>query len=172
MTADAQQPALISEDWLRSVGFKWHTISGRDPNPPRDPKHWALWMGNVANYEPGQIWSFHSDEDLGLELTENTSRDKFWFCWLRADTSSRYSRFLHIRHIRKQADVIQLVEALSGVPWKPENHMYGKIFTTEQVGQIRERDKRLDIRIAKDSQWYKHENDDSAARRHIPEERK
>ena len=156
---------LITEDWLRSVGFRWHTVSGKDPDPPQEPKHWILWMGGIANIDPatGKREMFACDEDLGLELSAGF-HDDAWFCWLRADTSSRYSRVLHIRHIRRQEELVQIVEALSGAAWNPENHMYGKIFTAEQIASIRERDKRLDIRIAKASPWSDREKDDSAGR--------
>lgn len=157
-TAALNQP--ITEDWLRSVGFKWHTVQGGEPSE-RNPRHWVLWMGGVANDEPGQVWRFHDDEDLGIEISYGGN---WWYCWLRSDTSHRYSRFLHVRHIRYQHEAVQLVEALSGKAWDSTDHMYGKIFTPEQAQRIRERDKRLDIRIAKDVPWRKTEKDDSSGR--------
>lgn len=157
--ADLQLICPISEDWLKSVGFKWHTVTGHDPDPPKEPKHWLLWMGGIA--DPN---SWTCDEDLGLELSAGFGNDPAWFCWLRADTSHRYSRFLHIRHIRYQHELIQLIEALSGAHWNPENHLYGRIFTAQQAESIRKRDERLDIRIAKSSPWSEREKDDSAGR--------
>lgn len=162
MTTEIVQvtPALITKDWLRSVGFKWHTVSGADPDE-KNPKHWTLWFGSIAGYEPEQVWKFSDDEDLGIELTDGKG---FWFCWARADYSGRYSRFLHIRHLKEQADLIRIVEALSGAQWNPANHLYGKIFTPEQVESIRRRDERLDLKIAKGRPWNKREQDDTAAR--------
>lgn len=151
-------PQPITEDWLKSVGFKWSEVSTN----PHEAKHWTLWFGGVANDEPDQIWRFHDDEDLGIELSPGAGvRSERWFCWLRADISHRYSRFLHIRHIRFQHELIQIVEALSGVAWAEENHLYGKIFTPEQARRILERDQRLDVRIAKSSPWSKAEQDGS-----------
>lgn len=159
-------PEPITEDWLRQVGFKWHTVRGCDPNPPQDPKHWTLWMGGVAHVDldTGRRQMFSCDEDLGLEISAGFRGDLDWFCWLRADTSHRYSRFLHIRHIRHQHEVVQLVEALSGVHWNPANHLYGKIFSQADVASIRKRDERLDVKIAQATPWSEREKDDSAGR--------
>jgi hypothetical protein len=152
-------PEVITEDWLESIDFKWHQFD-RQPG-----KQWLLWMGGVANTDAqtGRQSMFTGDEDLGIEVAR-TSHNQGWHCWLRADTSGRYSRFIHIRTIRLKCELIALVAALSGSDWNPENHLYGKIFTTAQAVQIRERDKRLDITIAKGRPWTDLERDSSLGR--------
>ena len=95
--------APITEAWLSQVGFKWHSIE-RSPS-----KHWLLWCGALTGR------AFESFEDLGIELSLDTSPvdSGFFYCWLRADYSGRYSRFLHIRHMRYQREVIRLIEAIT-----------------------------------------------------------
>ncbi len=39
--SEGSQPALITEDWLYAVGFRWHQLD-RQPN-----KQWLLWLGNA-----------------------------------------------------------------------------------------------------------------------------
>src|SRR4051812_18995614 len=103
--------SAITEDWLRDVGFRYHTLD-RAPN-----RHWLLWCGG----QPGSLQSF---EDLGVEVMLDHDHEKrpFFYCWLRGDYSGRYSRFIHIRHMSMQAELIRLVEAITGQDWNPENH--------------------------------------------------
>lgn len=123
---------LITAEWLASVGFKWHQMD-RQPD-----KHWLLWLGPAVG---------DCIESLGVELAPCLSEGAGWFCWLRADTSGRYSRFIHLRYVHTQADVQSLVAALSGTPWAPENHLWGAVRTPEQVAQLRAADARLDRRL-------------------------
>lgn len=166
-----QIPEFITEDWLRSVGFKWHdehqycsavakAAEKADVLEPR--KHWVLWFGAIANRERDGKWSFAGDEDLGLELCKGLGNDPAWFCWLRSDSSHRYHRFIHIRHLREPREVVMIVVALSGAPWKPQNHRYGRIMTDEQVAWHEDRDHRLDMRLIQSSPWYESEKDDSS----------
>jgi hypothetical protein len=76
--------AAISEEWLKSVGFKWHQFD-RQPT-----KQWLLWCG-IPNQQDN--WGVDS-QDIGVEVSEG--RDGSWFVWLRSDTAHRYSRFLHL----------------------------------------------------------------------------
>ena len=155
-------PALITEDWLKESGFKWHQLE-------RQPwKHWTLWLA-------GAFREFLvSDEDLGIELTPvwfvkadgalggNVGE---WFCWLRADTSHRYSRFIHVRYLKTCAEVIQLVEALTGIPWNPANHRYGVVRTGKQMEAVRRADQRLDRQMLEhDHKWHDTEMDESRGR--------
>lgn len=124
---------LITEEWLAEVGFKWHQLD-RQPS-----KHWLLWLGPAI----GDGLTAH--QDLGLELARSSFEwDSGWFCWLRSDTAGRYSRFLHIRRVGTKADVIRLVEALTGQKWNPENHLYGSAFTPERAARIRAENERMD----------------------------
>ncbi|HUY26195.1 MAG TPA: hypothetical protein VMV27_02140 [Candidatus Binataceae bacterium] len=148
----------ITEGWLKGVGFRWHQLD-------RQPEmHWLLWLGGGID---GAGTSF---EDLGIEIascaytgqTGARNLEGSWFCWLRSDTAHRYSRFLHIRHIRFQDEVIHLVEALSGLPWKPENHIYGSLHAQPQADRIRAEWQRFDLRMLRDGyKWREIEKDDS-----------
>lgn len=142
----------ITEDWLREVGFKWHQF---DLQPT---KHWLLWLGDAAGRG--------DHEDLGIELTSNVPTDKTaWFCWLRADTAHLYSRFLHVRHLRFQHEVIALIEGLVGQKWDSTNHLYGSLRTPEQAKRIRESHERLDQRWMREGRpWREIEKDDSRGR--------
>src|SRR5262245_49742886 len=138
---------LITEEWLASVGFKWHQLE-RQPT-----KHWILWLGDAILDEDGKRPMFHSHEDLGIELAQ-TYGDR-WHCWLRADTSHRYSRFLHIRHLRTQESLIHMIWGLTGQVWNPANNFYGGMRTPEHAEYLRKESERLDRRIARDNPWRK-----------------
>lgn len=49
---------LITEDWLKLVGFKWHEFERQNA------KHWLLWLGGGLRQKP----SLTDYEDLGIEL--------------------------------------------------------------------------------------------------------
>jgi hypothetical protein len=149
---------LISEDWLRDVGFKWHQFD-RQPN-----KQWLLWVGQAC----GQ-WGCGTD-DLGVELAPGSydavaDDTDGWFCWLRSDASHRYSRFLHIRRLRTRAEVIRLVEGLTGQDWNPELHLYGSIHHPKHAERLRADRQRLDLVLAENGHpWYPTETDESRGR--------
>lgn len=165
-------PEFITEDWLRSGGFKWHeghqyvsaVVKAKEKGEVLQPrKHWILWFGAIANREPdGKFRMWSDDEDLGLELAPGHGNDPDWFCWLRSDTAGRYHRFIHLRHVREPREVVAIIVALTNTRWKPENHKYGRIMTDEQVAACEERDKRLDIVIAKQRPWYESEKDEAS----------
>lgn len=152
----------ITEEWLKSVGFKWHQMD-RQPD-----KHWLLWLGGAI---PDRITSF---EDLGIELAprwwKNRNGDDVgevgsWHCWLRADTSGRYHRFLHVRPLRTAAEVVQLVEALTGQSWNTDNHLYGNVYQPKQAESIRRDLDRLDHRVREGNhKWSEVEKDDTRGR--------
>lgn len=158
MTPDAAGTP-ISDQWLKDTGFKWHQLE-RQPT-----KHWLLWLGAAIRRNG---LGFVDDEDLGIEISNGgwPGREQdWWFCWLRSDTSHRYGRFIHIRHVRTAADVIQLVEAFTGQPWDPSNHLYGSVRTPENAALIREADNRLDRRLmAEGHPWREQERDPTIGR--------
>lgn len=141
----------ITEDWLKSVGFKWHQCD-RQPS-----KHWLLWLGGCME----QSWTCF--EDLGIEVAPDN--DGAWHCWLRSDSSHRYHRFIHVRHIKFQREIIALVKALTGLEWNPANHLYGSVRTQKQADHIRKEDQRLDrqwnIHGPKHHKWSEVEKDDT-----------
>lgn len=144
--------APITEDWLKEVGFKWHQLS-RQPE-----KHWLLWLGDAVRDGNG----FASHEDLGVEVAQvNLGDDTRWGCWLRADLSCRYSRFIHTRRLHTQCDLISLVEGVTGQAWNPENNLYGSMRTPDQAARMREDNQRMDRAIMRERKWREIEKDDS-----------
>lgn len=144
----------ITEEWLESVGFKWHQFE-RQPN-----KHWLLWLGSGLKEKP----SLTSYEDIGIELATCVGLGE-WFCWLRSDAAGRYHRFIHLRHVQTCRDVTTLVEAISGRPWTPENHLYGSLRSPADADRIRADNERLDRRLMRDCpKWAEIESDDTRGR--------
>jgi hypothetical protein len=144
----------ITDEWLKEVGFRWHQLE-RQPN-----KQWLLWLGDAIVDANGKRPMFHSHEDLGIEVSQWDENE--WHCWLRADTGSRYSRFLHIRHVRYQSDLIKMIEGLTGIEWNPANNMHGGMRTPEHAAHLRQSAERLDQRMMRARQWRKAiESDDS-----------
>lgn len=161
------EPALISDEWLKSVGFKWHQFD-RQPE-----KHWVLWLGGAM----AGRHSFTSFEDLGIELAtcayrnlhgDLIAQEAGWFCWLRDDAAGRYHRFIHIRHLHTQRELIAMVEGLTGQTWDPENHLYGNLYRPEVAARLRmelERaDRRLTLGADNYSKWSDIEKDDTRGR--------
>lgn len=150
----------ITAEWLKSVGFKWHQFD-RQPD-----KHWLLWLGGGLKQQP----SLTSYEDIGIELAPNVVKDGEleWFCWLRSDAAGRYHRFIHLRRLTTRYEVALLVEAISGRPWTPENHIYGSLHSPKNADRIREDLKRIDQRMLHESgshhKWAEIENDDTRGR--------
>jgi hypothetical protein len=150
---------LITEDWLKSVGFRWSQIE-LQPH-----KHWILWLGGAID-----DGSLIDREDIGIEITpmrfNNANGDGVgsdaWFCWLRSDAAGRYHRFIHLRHIRTQADLIAIIVAISGQAWAPENHYHGGILSPRQAERYRKRADRLDLKIRDQDTWYDLEKDQTA----------
>ena len=141
---------LITEDWLKSVGFKWHQFD-RQPE-----KQWLLWCG-IRNADN---WGIDT-QDIGIEVSYGGSNDT-WFCWMRSDCAHRYSRFLHVRHMRKKAEIERLVEAVTGLTWNPANHIYGAVHTDQQAEHLRKEWDRLDRRMLREGQpWREIEKDDT-----------
>ncbi len=150
----------ITEDWLKSVGFKWHQLD-RQPS-----KHWLLWLGSA-------VGMFADIEDIGVQVADmrfkNSAGDivgrEAWFVWFRGDSAGRYHRFIHVRHMRWQHELIKLIEAVSGQDWNPDNHHYGSVRTPEQAAQIRQDNERLDRTFAREGYpWAEIEKDDTRGR--------
>lgn len=131
---------LISEDWLRECGFKWEQLD-RQPS-----KHWLLWIADAC-IDPVKDRMWSSPDDLGIEVAQD-SQSKWWYCWLRADYAGRYSRLLHIRHITQKAEVIELIEALTGRSFVPSDCLYGSFRSPDVANRMRQENERLDRRIA------------------------
>lgn len=136
---------LITADWLAEVGFKWHQVD-RQPS-----KHWVLWIGDACGA---------SGEDLGIEVT--AASDGKWFCWFRSDSSHRYHRFVHLRHLRTRAELIGMFEGLTGLPWDPSNHIGGHARTPEQAARWRQESLRMDLQMrTREAAWYEIEKDET-----------
>lgn len=140
---------LLTEDWLKTAGFKWHQFD-RQPN-----KHWLLWLGSAMG---DKVTSY---EDIGIEVATG-AMDRRWFCWLRSDSAGRYHRFIHIRHIETVGDLTGMIAGLIGRPFHPAHAMHGHLYTPEQAARIRQEDERLDQRLKRDHpSWYASEKDDA-----------
>lgn len=109
----------ITEEWLASVGFKY-----REPGQRQPFRHWTL--------------QFYETEDHGLYLEttmpgflndagEHIGADRGWFLWI-----GREARFLHLRHVFKQIEIINLVEALSGQAWTPDKRGHVPVATRRE----------------------------------------
>lgn len=158
---------LLTEEWLRMVGFKWHQF---DRQPDR---HWLLWLG--ASVADGH--SFTSFEDIGIEVApcayrnrsgELLNQEAGWFCWLRDDAAGRYHRFIHLRHIHTRRDLIRIIEGISGQDWDPSNHIYGNLYKAADAARLRleiERiDRRMTLGAADHHKWSNVEKDDTRGR--------
>ena len=105
-----------------------------------------------------------SYEDLGIEVAPCRTGQE-WFCWLRSDAAGRYHRFIHLRHIEDRKSLIQIIEALSGQKWDPENHFYGSVHSPTNAERLRADCERLDVRLRKSGPcWYGVEEDDTRGR--------
>lgn len=160
---------LITEDWLRESGFQWHQMD-RQPS-----KHWCLWLGSCLECpEDGQPdeqrWRFSGDDEIGIEVAYNAQPggahqdEAFWFCWFRGDSAGRYHRFIHVRHLRWQREVIALVEAITGRPWHPDRHWCGSVRCERHSESMRRERDRLDLRINAGRPWSDAEKDETRSR--------
>jgi hypothetical protein len=137
---------MITEEWLRESGFKWHQLD-RQPD-----KHWLLWIGEAAN---------DCHDSLGVEVTP-LRRDGEWFCWLRSDFAGRYHRFLHVRHVKTTDDLIKMIEGLTGQTWDVANNLYGSMRKSKTAARMRAEAERLDRKFMMEShKWTEIEKDDS-----------
>jgi hypothetical protein len=139
---------LITESWLKEAGFRWHEVIN-DPS-----RHWLLWIGHAID---GSALS--SSEDLGLELAEFTPGSGNWHCWFRADTARRYSRFIHIRHVSKTAQLTALIEGITGHPFDPKDALYGALHSPEVAARLRAQENRLDRVVMREVPWSEVEQD-------------
>lgn len=158
----SEEQIPITEEWLKSVGFKWEQFE-RQPS-----KNWTLWLGGCQDC--GKAWRFNGPEDFGIVVAQNIPihdpEDHWWFCWFRSDSAGRYHRFIHVRHLRTQSEIVALVEALSGFPWRPENHQYGSVRCQSCADRWRaEEARRFDIANRESrGKWAEIEKDDTRGR--------
>lgn len=134
---------LITEDWLRASGFKWEQLD-RQPS-----KHWLLWIASAC-IDPHERRMFASSNDLGIELAFSEPEPSYWFCWVRADYAGRYSRFLHVRHMLYQDEVVRLIEAMTGREWQADDAMYGALHAPEYAKRLRQQSEELHQRMARE----------------------
>lgn len=154
MSAIPEAAMPITEDWLRSAGFKWHQLE-RQPD-----KHWLLWLGSAM-----PMGFLCAIEDIGVEVAP-VGRGLEWFCWLRSDASHRYGRFVHIRHMATTGELVRLIEALTGQVWNPQNNFYGSMLRPDDADRARVERERLDLKMLGEgwSNWQSSEDDDARGR--------
>lgn len=115
----------LTDEWLGDVGFKY-TQEERQPT-----KHWHLNLGWGAPNCRSCI------EDLNIEVAGGAMHGD-WFCWLRRGT--RFSNnFVHVRHIKYRHELEDLITALTGTKWNPENCMYGNFYNDEIAATLRKK---------------------------------
>jgi hypothetical protein len=144
---------IISAEWLRDVGFKWHQTE------LQPDKHWLLWLGSAVRAHDDSLMSY---EDLGIELAPgmDLAGAPRWFCWLRSDAAGRYHRFIHLRYLRTRGDVRAMVALLSGQAWDVRNHWYGSCVSPAQAEHSRREHARIDRRFREErATWSEAEKD-------------
>lgn len=120
----------ITEDYLRSVGFKYDT-----PDPrARELKHWTLWISDC--------FEGVSSDSLAIELAKSSDD---WFCWLRSDVAGRYHRFIHLRHLRFQNELEAMITGITGQQFDPANNWYGSMRSPKSAEYLRKDSERLDL---------------------------
>jgi hypothetical protein len=164
-TVVAREP--ITDDWLRAAGFKWSQIE-RQPS-----RHWILWLAGCMGLDADGKGERYADaHDFGIEIasaswvgrTGISFYEGVWHCWLRADTSSLYSRFLHVRHLRYTDEVVQMVEGLTGQTWDVGNNIGGVMMHPKHAARYLAERERLDRRLLRDGhKWHDTENDGDRA---------
>lgn len=139
----------ITEEWLKAAGFRWSQFD-RQPG-----KHWTLWLGWAMEDGPDL-------EDVGLELARGY--DGKWYCWLRSDTAGRYTRFVHVRHLRWIDELGELIAAIAGRPFDPADVFYGALLTKERADRRRAEDERMDRQMLREHRWRQDGKDETLGR--------
>lgn len=153
---------LITEDWLKSIGFKWAQFD-RQPE-----KQWTLWLGWALVDQAGEGSAFSGPDDIGLDLHIGThwkTGRTHWSCFLRSDSAGRYHRFIHLRYLVFQDELISLIQAITGRVFVPEDCFYGSMMTPEHAAHVRAEHARIDQRMLRErTPWYEAEKDPERSR--------
>lgn len=146
----------LSEEWLKSVGFKWDQLD-RQPT-----KHWTLWLGNAVDDNTRMADS----SDIGVELaTRSVYDDGSWHCWLRSDVAHRYCRFIHVRVLRTRRDLMEVIFGLTGREFDPDDCFYGSFLSHDRANRARAEAKRFDMLLLQTSApWNDVEADEHRGR--------
>lgn len=156
----------ITEEWLKSVGFKWEQYDRQTD------KMWTLWLGSALVDEangpiPRMRRMFSGTTDVGIEVSACVRDGKVdhWSCFLRSDVAGRYHRFIHLRYLLYQDELVAMIEAITGQKFIPENCFYGAMEFPDAAERRREENARLDRRLIEQrGKWAEHEKDDSRGR--------
>lgn len=98
---------LITEEWLKSKGFKLLGQRGDERTKPE------VRLRRLAICGKGGTESlFSSPDDLCIDIAPNPIAGD-WYVWLHQQEPYR---FIHIRQFCYQSDLARLYEALTGVP--------------------------------------------------------
>lgn len=113
----------LSDEWLGKIGFKW-SQEERQPT-----KHWSLTLGLGAENSRACM------EDLCIEVASGAMNDE-WFCWLRRGV--RFSNnCIHIRYIKFQHELGEIITALTGTRFRAENCLYGNFYNDKIAEKMR-----------------------------------
>lgn len=100
---------LITEEWLKSKGFK---LVGQRTDERTKPE---IRLRRLAICGKGGTENiFSSPDDLCIDIAPNTHAGD-WYVWLHQQEPYR---FIHIRQFRYQSDLERLYESLTGVPFE------------------------------------------------------
>lgn len=153
----------ITEEWLRSCGFKWEQYDRQTD------RMWTLWLGSalVDERSGNKRRMFADTTDVGIEVSacQRDGKVENWSCFLRSDAAGRYHRFIHIRYLIYQDELAALIEGLTGQAFIPANCFYGAMEFPENAERRRAELDRIDRRLIADrGKWHDHEKDDTRGR--------
>lgn len=162
MLTPEEKREVITEDWLREIGFKWEQFQ-RQPD-----KQWLLWLGDaLVDESTARRRMFSSYEDLGVELSFNPAGldGPYWNCWVRSDSSHRYHRFVHVRYLIYRDELVRLIEGLTGRSFVASDCLYGSFRSPDEAARLRAESERLDRRIHRSQHaWSACEKDEDRGR--------
>jgi hypothetical protein len=114
-----------------------------------------------------------SSDDLGIEVADGAyggrEQPDQWFCWLRSDSSHRYSRFIHLRHLRTVRDLLGVIYGVTGQEFDAANSLYGSLRTPEyaarhRANEAREKERLDRVLLREGHPWRDTERDDTRGR--------
>ncbi len=160
---EAIERELITEEWLKSVGFKWEQYDRQSS------KMWTLWLGSalVDEADGNKRRMFGDATDVGIEVSTGLHAHEVttWSCFLRSDTAGRYHRFIHLRYLLYRDELVAMIEAITGQKFIPENCFYGAMEFPEYAERRRAEQERLDRKLIQNrGKWSDHEKDDTRGR--------
>lgn len=111
-----QNPIPITEDWLKENGFRAVARRGDERTEP------TVRLRRLAiAHHAKETTAFTSADDLCIDIAPNLVGDTHlgnWYVWLHQEEPYR---FLHVRMMEYQHEVIALYEGLTGCKWEEKS---------------------------------------------------